>query len=227
MSENTILKGKSRDEIAKAYKSEPWWYDLRGFFILTFAYNSTLSSQIRFLGKNFGPKHLEVACGTGTLLQYILYWRSFKKLPQSNIIGIDYAESMLAGALYRFKNKKYINFIHADAAQLPFPDESFDTINVANSVHCLPDVAAALKDIHRVLRPHGTFAANVLLYPSGRGLLSYFATRINNWGIKKGILVTPYHRSHIRGLYEKSGFTIIEESVSGNCYNVLLTKFVH
>ena len=29
--------GKSREEIALAYKSEPWWYDLRGFFILTFA----------------------------------------------------------------------------------------------------------------------------------------------------------------------------------------------
>ena len=33
--------GKSAEEIAEAYKSEPWWYDVRGFFILTFAYNST------------------------------------------------------------------------------------------------------------------------------------------------------------------------------------------
>ena len=29
-----MTTGKTRDEIAEAYSSEPWWYDLRGFFIL-------------------------------------------------------------------------------------------------------------------------------------------------------------------------------------------------
>ena len=53
--------GKTRDEIAAAYVSEPWWYDVRGFFILTFAYNSTITSQLRFFGKNFGPDHRDGA----------------------------------------------------------------------------------------------------------------------------------------------------------------------
>ncbi len=67
------MHAKSRDEIAAAYASPPWWYDVRGFFILTFAYNSTIGRQLRFFGANFGPRHLEVACGTGTLLQF-WYW---------------------------------------------------------------------------------------------------------------------------------------------------------
>src|SRR6478672_3814286 len=75
-------RGKSRDEIAAAYVSPPWWYDVRGFFILTFAYNSTLTRQLRFFGPNFGPRHLEVACGTGTLLEMVLRWRKWKRLPQ-------------------------------------------------------------------------------------------------------------------------------------------------
>ena len=72
-----MTKGKTRDEIAEAYSSEPWWYDLRGFFILTFAYNSTINTQLRFFGPHFGPNHLEVACGTGTLLELILRWRGW------------------------------------------------------------------------------------------------------------------------------------------------------
>ena len=44
------MAAKTRDEIAAAYKSAPWWYDVRGFFILTFAYNSTLTPQLRFFG---------------------------------------------------------------------------------------------------------------------------------------------------------------------------------
>ena len=92
MDQSPPRPGKTRDEIAAAYKSEPWWYDVRGFFILTFAYNSTLGQQLRFFGANFGPRHIEVACGTGTLLELILRWRRWKKLPPTQIVGIDYAE---------------------------------------------------------------------------------------------------------------------------------------
>ena len=97
-----MTAAKNRDEIAEAYSSEPWWYDLRGFFILTFAYNSTIGAQLRFFGPNFGPEHLEVACGTGTLLEMVLRWRRWKKLPVVKVMGIDYAPSMLAGARKRF-----------------------------------------------------------------------------------------------------------------------------
>src|SRR5207253_7871264 len=48
MSDAALKAGKSREEIAAAYSSPPLWYDIRGFFILTFAYNSTLPRQLRF-----------------------------------------------------------------------------------------------------------------------------------------------------------------------------------
>jgi len=216
--------GKSRDEIAEAYKSEPWWYDVRGFFILTFAYNSTLAAQLRFFGHNYGPEHIEVACGTGTLLELILRWRKWKKLPQVHIIGIDYAKSMLAGARYRFAGNPDIELKHADAAALPFPDSHFDTANIANSVHCFPDVNGAFKDILRVLKPGGTLAANVLLFPRGPWPLKGIAERINRWGIKKGILYTPYLEEDIRKRITDAGFEVLSEKVSGNCYNILLKK---
>ena len=225
MTEELRGSGKSREEIAAAYVSEPWWYDVRGFFILTFAYNSSLQGQLRFFGPNYGPDHLEVACGTGTLLELILRWRKWKKLPQQvHITGIDYAESMLAGALHRFAGKSGMEFLHADAAALPFKANRFDTANIANSVHSFPDVDGALKDVHRVLKPGGTLAANVLLYPRGPRPLKDIAERINAWGMKKGILYTPYERDDIRQRFLGVGFEIVSDTVSGNCYNVLARK---
>ena len=216
---------KSRDEIAAAYKSEPWWYDVRGFFILTFAYNNSLGSQLRFFGPNFGRRHVEVACGTGTLLELILRWRKWKKLSSDTVIvGVDYAESMLAGARHRFAGKSNMTFQHADAAALPFDDSSFDTANIANSVHCFPDVDGALRGVFRVLKPDGMLAANVLLLPNGMGLLGKLARRINDWGIRKGILFTPYERDDIRRRIVAAGFSIESEAVAGNCYNVLARK---
>jgi ubiquinone/menaquinone biosynthesis C-methylase UbiE len=215
---------KSREEIAAAYKSEPWWYDVRGFFILTFAYNSTLGAQLRFFGPNFGPQHIEVACGTGTLLELILRWRKWKKLPPVHIVGIDYTESMLAGARHRFAGRLGLEFRQSDAAQLPFSDASFDTANIANSMHCFPDVNGALRGVFRVLKPGGSLAANVLLYPRGRWPLRDIAERINRWGVRKGILYTPYKRSDIRQRVLDTGFVIDFEEVTGNCYNLRAHK---
>lgn len=215
---------KTRDEIAAAYISPPWWYDVRGFFILTFAYNSTLTRQLRFFSPNFGSHHLEVACGTGTLLELILRWRRWKGLPQVHIVGVDYAESMLAGAERRFAGQPNIELCHADVAALPYPDAAFDTVNIANAVHCFPDVGGALQDIFRVLKPGGTLAANVLLYPRTRWPFDAIARSLDEWGIRKGILVTPYQRDDIRQRIVCAGFEIGSESITGNCYEVVARK---
>lgn len=224
MSETTLKIGKTRDEIAAAYSSPPLWYDIRGFFILTFAYNSTLPRQFRFFGSNMGPSHLEVACGSGTLLEMVLWWRKWKGMPEGKIAAVDYAESMLAGAYRRFDRNPNVDVRHADAAALPYPDASFDTINVANAIHCFPDIDGALRDMHRVLTPGGTLATNVLLYPRTIWPLRAIAKRLDDWGVRKGILYTPYEKDDIRRRMQTAGFRVISEAVSGNCYEVRLTR---
>ena len=217
-------KTKTRDEIAAAYVSEPWWYDLRGFFILTFAYNSTLWSQLGFFSRNFGARHLEVACGTGTLLELVLRWRALRNLPRVEIVGVDYAESMLAGAMRRFRKAANISLLHADAAAMPFSEGHFDTVNVANAVHCFPDVEGAFACIFKVLKPGGTMAANVLLHPRGWFPFRQIAAAINEWGIRKGILVRTYAFDELLGLIQAAGFEIDSAEVSGNCANILARR---
>lgn len=215
---------KSRDDIAAAYDSEPWWYDARGFLILTFAYNSTLPAQLRFFGANIGQRHLEVGCGTGTLLELVLRWRRWKRLPISTIVGVDYAEPMLAGARRRFRSEPSVEVRHADAARLPYGDETFDTANIANAIHCFPDVDGALRDTFRVLKRGGTLAANVLLYPRGVWPFGAIAERINRWGMRKGILVTPYTADDIRQRVVAAGFEVVSQRISGNCCEVVARR---
>jgi ubiquinone/menaquinone biosynthesis C-methylase UbiE len=154
----------------------------------------------------------------------VLKWRKRRRLPPTHVTGIDYAESMLAGAVHRFAGRSDVTFRHADAAALPFPTNSFDTANIANSLHCLPNVDAALKDICRVMKPGGTFAANVLLYPRGGWPLKNIAQWIDDWGVRKGILYTPYEQADIRARIVAAGFDVVAEEVSGNCYNVMMRK---
>jgi ubiquinone/menaquinone biosynthesis C-methylase UbiE len=210
--------------VDEAYSSEPWWYDIRGFFILTFAYRSTLPAQVRLFSKNMGVKHLEAAIGTGTLFEIIMKWRRLRRMPEAKIVGYDYADRMLAGAKKRFANEPEISLLRADAANLEFHDCAFDTINIANAIHCFPEIEKSLREAFRVLRPGGTLAANCLLYPKGNSILDRLARRINNWGMKKGILHSPQRQSDIQDVLKRVGFEITYERTSGNCYEFIARK---
>jgi ubiquinone/menaquinone biosynthesis C-methylase UbiE len=214
----------SNSSLLKAYSAPPWIYDIRGFFILTFAYRSTLWPQLRLFGSNMGMRHLEIAVGTGTLLYLILKWRRQRDMTEAEIIAIDYVPSMLEGGRKYFRNNPHVKLAVGDATKLDFPNDTFDTVNIANSMHCFSEIDAAIEETFRVLKPGGTLASNVLLYPKGVWPLKQIARLINDWGTRKGILKTPYLEQDIRGRIVSVGFRIISEKVSGNCYYILVRK---
>lgn len=220
-----MIPTESLSKIEKAYDSPPIWYDIRGFFVLTFAYHSTLWAQIALFGNNIGARHLEGAIGSGTLLGIILAWKKITGHPiHAEIVGFDYAPSMLAGAIHRFKRTPGIRLIQADVAALDLPDGYFDTANIANAIHCFPDVVAGITEVCRVLKPGGRLAVNVLLYPRGVQPFKWISERINAWAIRKGILYTPYEQADIRSCIVNAGFDIESEKVAGNTLNVIAVK---
>ena len=54
-------------------------------------------------------------------------------------------------------------FLHADALDLPFNENVFNTIISLNLLHCLDDVKAALRELKRVLTINGALALTTLV----------------------------------------------------------------
>ena len=68
------------------------------------------------------------------------------------MVATDYAEGMIREAK-KGTFPDNLTFEVADAAALPYADNSFDAVLIANALHVMPDPEAALREIRRVLRP--------------------------------------------------------------------------
>ena len=91
-------------------------------------------------------KIVDLATGTGDLALALQ-----RKMPQAEIIGADFSEEMLAIA----KRKGVRQTMLADAMRLPFDDTSVDCVTVAFGLRNMEDYGGALREMARVLKPHG------------------------------------------------------------------------
>ena len=94
---------------------------------------------------------LDVATGTGDLAMEV--WR---KIQPASIKGIDLSENMLDLGREKAEKHNYpIAFQKADAENLPFEDNTFDTVTVAFGVRNFGDLDKGLAEIQRVLTRNG------------------------------------------------------------------------
>lgn len=91
---------------------------------------------------------LDVGCGPGT----ITGWLARAAGPDGLALGVDISEPMLARAV-RAEAGPQVGFLRADAQRLPFRDETVDAVVSIAVLQLIPDPAAALAEIARVLRP--------------------------------------------------------------------------
>ncbi|MFY9620854.1 MAG: class I SAM-dependent methyltransferase [Pyrinomonadaceae bacterium] len=106
-----------------------------------------------------GLRVLEIGCGMGT------DGAQFAKAG-ANYTGIDLTDAAVELARKRFQVSGLKGeFRVADAERLDFPDASFDLVYSHGVLHHTPDIEAAVREIHRVLKPGGR--AMVMLYHRG------------------------------------------------------------
>ena len=74
------------------------------------------------------------------------------------MIATDYSDGMIKEAR-RGDCPKNLRFEVADANNLPYEDNSFDAVLIANALHIVPDPKKVLKEIDRVLRLKGILIA--------------------------------------------------------------------
>ena len=210
--------------IDAGYSSPAWWYNVRGFFILLFAYRASLLGQVRFFERNLASPHLEVPVGTGTLLGLVLRLARLRGRETPRVTAIDHSPTMVASARRAFAGRDGVQVERGDVGCLGFRDGSFRSVAIANGLHCFPDPDRALGEVHRVLAPGGRLAASVLVPPRGSWLRRRIAGAVNAWGQRNGLLVAALDRDSLRAKLVALGFLIEEETLSGNTVHVVATK---
>jgi len=100
-----------------------------------------------------GDSALDACCGTGDFAFELA--RAVGE--QGRVVGVDFSAPMieLAQAKASRANRREVEFLTANACELPFPDASFDCVTIGFGVRNLADIDAGLAEMARVLKPGG------------------------------------------------------------------------
>ena len=98
-----------------------------------------------------GKEVLEIATGPGLLAKHVAS-------AAARMVATDYSDGMIAEAK-KGECPDNLTFEVADAVSLPYEDDSFDVVLIANALHVMPQPEKALQEIDRVLRKDGLLIA--------------------------------------------------------------------
>ena len=91
---------------------------------------------------------LELGCGTG------LYTETLQKNAK-NIVATDFSDEMIEIARKKRGKLENVEFLKADALDLKFDKENFDTIFMANLIHVIGNSKKVIQESSRVLKKGG------------------------------------------------------------------------
>ncbi len=120
------------------------------------------AAMIDRLGITEHQQHLDIASGTGEPGLTVA-----KRAPKGRVVLTDLAPEMLAIAERRAGAQGITNVETkvCSADDLPFDDDSFDSVSVRFGYMFFPDMAKATSEFVRVLRPGGRVASSVWIDP--------------------------------------------------------------
>jgi len=99
-----------------------------------------------------------------------------------------------------------VRFSVEDGAHLSFADDAFDAVIISNALHIMPDPAAVLADIRRVLKPGGwLIAPNFTHGHIGAAAWSLNAFILRLIGFQT---YAKWHPEEYVGFIRENGFTV-------------------
>jgi SAM-dependent methyltransferase len=134
---------------------------------------------------------LDVACGTATYTRRIAS-------PGKTVYGIDISMGMLRqGMAYvRRDGTAGVHLARARVEELPFENGVFDGVVCAGSLHLFPDVALALREIARTMKPGAPLTAQTIVVGD---------TLINRW-VRRLREVHTFELAELQRYVEEAGF---------------------
>lgn len=139
----------------------------------------------------------------------ILFWVQEQG---ARTFGMDISPAVIRGALRQNSNGTDGHFFSvADLRRLPFADNSFEGVYSMGTMEHFPEYEAALREIHRVLKPKGKAVIGVpnkfdpFLRPAQVALLQ--SLQLYSFGYEKS-----FSRSNLASLLKKAGFRVVAQS---------------
>ena len=142
---NRAQLDKQPDDVASMFDDVASRYDLTND-VLTFglarSWRRTVADSV---AAGPGERVLDLAAGTGT--SSMAFTRH-----GAEVVAGDISTGMLTEGRRRHPK---IDFIYADAMDLPFADDGFDVVTISFGIRNVHDVDTALAEMLRVLKPGG------------------------------------------------------------------------
>ena len=149
-----VLETESMETIEEVYA-----YDRLTLKYLKILHNGFVETAIN--KSSAAGKFLEVGSGSGRISIGIA-----KLNKQADLFGIDLSENMIKVAQDNAAQEgvaEQIEFSYGSATELPFADNSFDTVVCHNMLHHIPDIYRAVMEIKRVVKDDGAILIRDLI----------------------------------------------------------------
>ncbi len=165
----TVDADKKADMVAEVFKSVAGKYDIMNDVMSFGIHRIWKKIAMQHTGLKAGDHVLDLAGGTGDLTIYL----SKQVGPTGEVVLSDINPAMLEEGRARLIDKGIagnIQFVEANAEELPFDDNSFHCVTMAFGLRNVTDQNRALASIYRVLKPGGRLLVLEFSKPVAPGL---------------------------------------------------------
>jgi len=150
----TVQEDKKVELVADVFDSVATKYDLMNDVLSLGIHRIWKRFTINCSGARSGQKVLDLAGGTGDLTA------KFSRIvgKTGSVVLADINDSMLKVGRTKLRDSGIVGnveYIQANAEELPFPDNHFDIVTIAFGLRNVTDKDKALASIFRVLKPGG------------------------------------------------------------------------
>ncbi|MFW9894258.1 MAG: class I SAM-dependent methyltransferase [Candidatus Thorarchaeota archaeon] len=149
-----------KKEIISRYDSSANFYDKR--------YKSIQEEKYRILLDNCELKEkliLDIGCGTGLLLEYIIKLKQNQEILKLMFIAVDISGEMVSEfkkKILTIKDSSQIELLLADIENLPFRDNSFNLIFSVTSFQNLPNILKGIQESLRITKSFSPIKFSIL-----------------------------------------------------------------